>query len=121
MATIQIKRSSGGDVPGSNLLTGELAYTLGPNGTGPRRLFIGSGSANKIIGGEVFTEMLDHTAGELHASSALIADASSKLDNLKLKGANDSTPGNIVLDSNDGTYSTTLTASNVGAYRTHTS
>jgi hypothetical protein len=120
MATIQIKRSSGGDPPGSNLEAGELAYTLGSSGTTPRRLFIGSGSANKIIGGEVFTEMLDHTAGQLTASSALIADASSKLDNLKLKGANNSTPGNIVLDSNDGTYSTTLTASNVGANRTLT-
>ena len=120
MATIQIKRSSGGDPPGSNLAAGELAYTLGPNGTGPRRLFIGSGSANKIIGGEVFTEMLDHTAGELTASSALIADASSKLDNLKLKGANNSTPGNIVLDNSGYTYSTTLTASDVDAHRTLT-
>ena len=108
MATIQIKRSTNGDVPGSNLAAGELAYTFGTSGTGPERLFIGSGTANFIIGGKIFTDMLDHTAGTLTASSALIADSNNKVDTLKLKGADNSTPGNVVLDDNDGTHATTL-------------
>ena len=108
MATIQIKRSTGGDVPGSNLAAGELAYAFGTSGTGPERLFIGSGTANLVIGGKVFADMLDHTAGTLTASSAIITDTNSKIDTLKLKGADNSTPGNIVLDDNDGTAATTL-------------
>jgi len=108
MATIQIKRSTGGDVPGSNLAAGELAYTFGTSGTGPDRLFVGSGTANLVIGGKVFADMLDHTAGTLTASSALITDSNSKVDTLKLKGADNTTPGNIVLDDSDGTAATTL-------------
>jgi len=108
MATIQIKRSTGGDVPGSNLQAGELAYAFGTSGTGPNTLFIGSGTANLVVGGKKFTDMLDHTIGTLAASSAIITDANSKIDTLKLKGADNSTPGNIVLDDNDGTAATTL-------------
>ena len=108
MATIQIKRSTGGDVPGSNLQAGELAYAFGTSGTGPNTLFIGSGTANLVVGGKKFTDMLDHTIGTLTASSAIITDANSKIDSLKLKGADNSTPGNIVLDDNDGTAATTL-------------
>ena len=108
MATIQIKRSTGGDVPGSNLAAGELAYAFGTSGTGPNTLFIGSGTANLVVGGKKFTDMLDHTVGTLTASSAIITDANSKIDSLKLKGADNSTPGNIVLDDNDGTAATTL-------------
>jgi len=108
MATIQIKRSTGGDVPGSNLAAGELAYAFGTSGTGPNTLFIGSGTANLVVGGKKFTDMLDHTIGTLTASSAIITDANSKIDSLKLKGADNSTPGNIVLDDNDGTAATTL-------------
>ena len=108
MATIQIKRSTGGNVPGSNLAAGELAYAFGTSGTGPNTLFLGSGTANLVVGGKKFTDMLDHTAGTLTASSAIITDANSKIDTLKLKGADNSTPGNIVLDENDGTYATTL-------------
>ena len=108
MATIQIKRSTGGDVPSSNLAAGELAYAFGTSGTGPNTLFIGSGTANLVVGGKKFTDMLDHTVGTLTASSAIITDANSKIDSLKLKGADNSTPGNIVLDDNDGTAATTL-------------
>ena len=108
MATIQIKRSTGGNVPGSNLAAGELAYAFGTSGTGPNTLFLGSGTANLVVGGKKFTDMLDHTAGTLTLSSAIITDANSKIDTLKLKGADNSTPGNIVLDENDGTYATTL-------------
>ena len=108
MATIQIKRSNNGDAPSATLSAGELAYAFGTSGTGPNTLFIGSGTANLVIGGKKFTDMLDHTIGTLTASSAIITDANSKIDSLKLKGADNSTPGNIVLDDNDGTAATTL-------------
>lgn len=65
-------------------------------------LFIGMGSESGsypnedavnhfIIGGKYFTDMLDHTAGTLTASSAIIVDSSKKInelfiDNLKLDG-----------------------------------
>ena len=90
MATvIQIKRSSAVAAP-STLKLGELALTYG-TGTQSNlgdRLFIGeggvdgNGDANNItvIGGQYFTDMLDHVAGTLTGSSALIADANLAID-----------------------------------------
>lgn len=92
MAIIRIKRSTGISAPGS-LKTAELGYTMGvgTQANGGDRLYFGkggdgSGNATSIvvIGGEYFTNMLDHVAGTLTASSALIVDANSKLDNLKV-------------------------------------
>jgi hypothetical protein len=100
--TIQIKRSTGSSDP-SSLAAGELAYTLGNN-----KLFIGDGSSPRVIGGKVFSDKLDHTDGTLTASSAITTDSNSKVDTIKLKGADNSTPGNIVLDDNDGSHATTL-------------
>ena len=100
--TIQIKRSTGSSDP-SSLAAGELAYTLGNN-----KLFIGDGSSPRVIGGKVFSDKLDHTDGILTASSAITTDSNSKVDTIKLKGADNSTPGNIVLDDNDSDYATTL-------------
>ena len=100
--TIQIKRSTGSSDP-SSLAAGELAYTLGNN-----KLFIGDGSRPRVIGGKVFSDKLDHTDGTLTASSAITTDSNSKVDTIKLKGADNSTPGNIVLDDNDGNFATTL-------------
>jgi hypothetical protein len=89
---IRIKRSSVSGNP-STLGAGELAYSnLTDNGSnGGDRLYIGMGSetagnaANHIvIGGKYFTDMLDHTKGVLTANSALLVDANSKLDNLKV-------------------------------------
>ena len=100
--TIQIKRSTGSSDP-SSLAAGELAYTLGNN-----KLFIGDGSAPRVIGGKVFSDKLDHTDGILTASSAITTDSNSKVDTIKLRGADNSTPGNIVLDDNDGNFATTL-------------
>ena len=100
--TIQIKRSTGSSDP-SSLAAGELAYTLGNN-----KLFIGDGSAPRVIGGKVFSDKLDHTDGTLTASSAITTDSNSKVDTIKLRGADNSTPGNIVLDDNDGNFATTL-------------
>src|SRR5210317_1764063 len=85
MATvIQIKRSSAATAP-STLKLGEIAYTYGAGtqSNSGDRLFIGeggvdgNGDANNItvIGGQYFADMLDHVAGTLTGSSALIADA----------------------------------------------
>ena len=90
MATvIQIKRSSGTTAP-STLKLGELGYTYGTGTQGNLgdRLFVGeggvdgSGDANNIsvIGGQYFTDLLDHVAGTLTGNSALIADANLAID-----------------------------------------
>ena len=90
MATvIQIKRSSAATAP-STLKLGEIAYTYGAGtqANSGDRLFIGeggvdgNGDANNItvIGGQYFADMLDHVAGTLTGSSALIADANLAID-----------------------------------------
>ena len=76
---IKIKRSTGTAVPAS-ITYGELAYSEDSN-----NLFFGvnaGGNASSIIGGKLYTDMLDQTAGTLTASSAILVDASSKIDNL---------------------------------------
>lgn len=116
MAVIRIKRSTGTSAPGS-LKTAEIAYAMGTGtqANGGDRLFFGKGddgSGNAttvvVIGGEYFTNMLDHVAGTLTASSALIVDADSKLDNLKVDNidingntiSSTDTNGDIVLSPN---------------------
>ena len=94
MATIiQIKRSSNTSAP-STLKLGELAYTYGTGtqGNNGDRLFIGeggvdgNGDANNItvIGGQYFTDMLDHVAGTLTASSALTTDSNLAIDTINV-------------------------------------
>ena len=65
-----------------------MAYVYGTadQTNGGQRLYIGNAVGNgvKIIGGEYFTEMLDHVHGTLQASSALITDSNSKLQQLKV-------------------------------------
>lgn len=115
-AIIRIKRSTGVAAPGT-LKSGELSYSAG---TGTQvnlgdRLFYGKGddgSGNattvEVIGGAYFSNMLDHVAGTLTASSAIIVDANSKIDNLKVDNidingntiSSTNTNGNIVLDPN---------------------
>ena len=90
---IRIKRSSGTAQP-SNLKLGELAVTYGTGNQGNfgDRLMIGTGAVDSngnaasidVVGGKYFTDMLDHVAGTLTASSAIITDASNKIDNLKV-------------------------------------
>jgi len=79
--TIQIKRSpnSGGTATPSSLAAGELAYS-----DNSAKLFIGRPNDGAVltIGGELYVNMLDHTAGTLTASSAIIVDANSKVDKL---------------------------------------
>ena len=115
-AIIRIKRSTGTSAPGS-LKTGELAYSAGTGlyNNGGDRLFFGkgddgSGNATSIvaIGGEYFANLADHSPGTLTASSALVVDASSKIDvinidNITIDGntiSSTDTNGNIVLDPN---------------------
>ena len=118
MAVIKIKRSTGGDVPGS-LSAGELAVTYGGSGTGPKRLFVGNAAGNGLIvvGGELFTDMLDHTAGTLTASSALLADATSAMSSV-IVGNNATAAGTVVFNegTNNGTSKITLAGvADVGA------
>ena len=110
-SVIRIKRSSVTGNP-ATLAAGELAYSnLTNNGSnGGDFLYIGMGSETSgnaanhfVIGGKYFTDMLDHTPGTLTASSGLIVDASSKLDNLKVDN----------LDLNGNTISSTDTNGNI--------
>lgn len=105
MAIIRIKRSSTSGAP-TSLLPGELAYSslTGTLGNGGDRLYIGAGDSDgatsdiDIVGGKYFTNLLDHTPGTLTASSAVLVDASSKVDNFKVD--------NIDLDGNTLSTST---------------
>lgn len=110
---IRIKRSSVSGNP-STLAAGELAYSaLTDNGSnGGDRLYIGIGSetagnaANHyVIGGKYFTDMLDHTAGTLTASSAIIVDSNSKINNINV--------GNLTLTGSTNTISSTDTNGNI--------
>ena len=110
-AIIRIKRSTTASAPGS-LKTGELAYSAGAGlyNNGGDRLFFGKGDDGngnattvEIIGGAYFANLADHQPGVLTASSALIVDASSKLDNLKVDN----------IDINGNTISSTDTNGNI--------
>jgi len=100
--TIKIKRSTTTAAP-STLTAGELAYSDNSD-----KLFIGAPADNAVvaIGGKLYVDMLDHTAGTLTASSAIVVDANSKIDklltgNIRINNtANkiDTTSGNLILD-----------------------
>ena len=88
MATniIKIKRSTGTAAPGS-LNAGELAFTGGggTQGNNGQRLFIGdpaNSNAVTVIGGNYFTNMMDHALGTTTASSALLVDANKSTSEL---------------------------------------
>jgi len=86
--TVQIKRSTGTGKP-TAVAQGELFYAYGSNGTYGKRLAIGNvsggGNTPEIIGGSHFMDMLDHTPGNITASSAIITDSNNFIDQLKLK------------------------------------
>lgn len=112
-STIRIKRSTVSGNP-STLAAGELAYSaLTDNGSnGGDRLYIGIGTetagnaANHVvIGGKYFTDMLDHTPGILTASSAIIVDSNSKINNINV--------GNITITGTTNTISSTDTNGNI--------
>ncbi len=89
MATniIKIKRSTGTAAPGS-LNAGELAFTggAGTQGNNGQRLFIGdpaNSNAVTVIGGNYFTNLMDHAHGTTTASSALIVDANKSTSEIR--------------------------------------
>jgi len=87
---IQIKRSTTSAAPSSSLAAGEPAYSSNSD-----KLFLGhpdGTTGNIVIGGKLYVDMLDHTAGTLTADSALVVDSSSKIDVLNVD--------NITLDGN---------------------
>ena len=97
MATvIKIKKSTGSTAP-TALGNGELGYTqaAGTQANGGYRLFMGAGTETDgdadhidIIGGKYFTDMLDQVHGTLTASSAVIVDSNSKVDNWNVDNLN---------------------------------
>lgn len=101
--TIKIKRSSSTASP-TSLSAGELAYS-----SNSQKLFVGAPSDGTVttIGGDLYVNMLDHTAGTLTASSAVVVDANSKIDQLKT--------GNIVVTGSNNTISTSSGNLNIAA------
>ena len=104
---LQIKRSTGSSAPGS-LADGELAYTKGDD-----KFYIGDGSSVRLIGGKAFNDLIDHTAGTLTASSAVIVDSNSAIDDLNV-GNNATTGGSLQLKegTNNGSHHVQLKAPN---------
>ena len=113
---IRVKRTSTAGDP-SVLGDGELAYSAADYSTvaGGGRLYVGIGAetggdaaSHLVIGGQYFTDKLDHLPGTLTAGSALLVDNDKKLDNLKVDNLdfNGNTissidvNGNIVLSTN---------------------
>ena len=86
---IRIKRS-GNTVSPTTLASGEVAYSW--EATTGGKLYLGwgdeivQGQAPNIavIGGKYFTDKMDHTPGVLTANSAIITDASNKIDVLNV-------------------------------------
>ena len=105
--TLQIKRSNGSTAP-SSLADGELAYTHGNE-----QFYIGDGSTVKVIGGKSFNDLIDHTAGTLTASSAIIVDSNKAIDDLII-GNNATTGGSLQIKegTNNGTHHVQLKSPN---------
>lgn len=117
MSTIlRIKRSTTAGNP-ATLAAGELAYSAADPGSVPGggRLYVGIGAESNgdaashlVIGGQYFTDKLDHANGILTPNSALLVDSDSKLDHLKVDNldfngntiSSTDVNGNIVLSTN---------------------
>ena len=88
----------------NDLAVGEQAYSFSSD-----KMFIGETSGSdvvaRVVGGQLFTDMMDHTAGTLTASSAVIVDASSKINNFNI--------GNITVTGATNTISSTNTNGNI--------
>ena len=89
MATniIKIKRTTGSTAP-SSLNAGELAFSggSGTQGNMGQRLFIGdpaNSNAVTVIGGNYFSNLMDHAHGTTTASSVLIVDANKSTSELR--------------------------------------
>jgi hypothetical protein len=78
------KYSTGTGSPATDALAvGELAYSFASD-----KLFIGETSGGdvvaRIVGGQLYTDYMDHTPGTLTASSAIITDSSNKISALNV-------------------------------------
>ena len=93
---IKIKRSDNNNSP-SSLAQGELAYSSNSD-----KLFIGNPGTGDVttIGGKLFVNMLDHTAGTLTANIAIIVDGSSKIDRINVDNLR--LDGNAITSTNTG-------------------
>ena len=84
---IRVKRSQLATAP-TSLHYGELAVTVKTTGTqanGGERLYVGDEGGNPdVVGGKYFMDLIDHAHGTLTASSGIIVDGDSKIDNLKV-------------------------------------
>ena len=111
--TIKIKRTTGTGKD-TSVEQGELFYAYGSGGTYGKRLAIGhvngGGNTPEIIGGSLFMDMLDHTAGTVTASSAILVDANSKIDSLKIGNSNNAGSVELFEASSNGTNSVKLVA-----------
>ena len=114
---IKIKRSGTSGAP-SSLKQGELAYSYlaGDQSNGGDRLYVGTGAVDgngnatslDVVGGKYFTDQLDHVKGALTANSAIVVDANSKIDNIRIDNididgntiSSTNANGNIVIDPN---------------------
>jgi len=102
--TIQIKRSTTNAAP-SSLAAGEIAYSSNSN-----KFFIGhpdGSTGNVVIGGDLYVNMLDHTAGILTASSSIIVDSNSKIDQLLIDNMRFGTTANTI-DTSTGNLAITV-------------
>lgn len=107
MATIIKIKNSGTVGSPTAVATGEMAYSYlsGSQSNGGDRIYIGTGTetageaANiEVIGGKYFTDMMDHVHGVKTASSAVILDASGKIDSWDVDNIN--IDGNTISASN---------------------
>ena len=123
MATIiKVKTSSGLGKPATAKI-GELSYSyaVGAYNTLGDKLFIGVGpidgngdaSAQEVIGGKYFTNLLDHQPGVLTASSSIIVDANKAVDEI-IVGNSTTVGGGIKLNegTNNGTDNIIIKAPN---------
>ena len=107
--TIQIKRSTSSAAP-SSLAAGEIAYSSNSN-----KFFIGhpdGTTGNVVIGGNLYVNMLDHTAGTLTASSAILVDSNSKIDQLLVDNIRIGTTANTI-DTSSGDLALTVAGGNL--------
>ena len=98
---IKIKRTTGSTAP-SSLSAGELAFS---GGTGTQsnlgqRLFIGdpaNSDAVTVIGGNYFSNLMDHAHGTTTASSVIIVDANKSTSEIRTAALHLGTSGNDTL------------------------
>ena len=103
---IKIKRTTGSTAP-SSLAAGELAFSgaTGTQGNLGQRLFIGdpaNSNAVTVIGGNYFTNLMDHAHGTTTASSVLIVDANKSTSELRTAALYLGTSGSDTLVTSTG-------------------